>query len=83
VIGVWGMWVHPDHRGRGIGRKLLDAVVDYAKDRAADRVRLRVTETNLSAKGLYERAGFQPTGARRPLRSDPSLDEVEMELVLA
>lgn len=52
-------------RGRGIGRILLQAGVDWAKDRGADVVHLEVDERNASALGLYSSFGFEEWG-RRP-----------------
>jgi ribosomal protein S18 acetylase RimI-like enzyme len=69
-IYVISMWTSPTHRGRGIGRALLDATVAFAGD--AD-VHLSVTETNTAARRFYERYGFEPTGSTEPLRSNPTL----------
>lgn len=52
-------------RGRGIGRALLDAGIDWAKDRGAEVVHLEVDERNTSALGLYASRGFVEWG-RRP-----------------
>jgi ribosomal protein S18 acetylase RimI-like enzyme len=43
---------------------------------------LCVTESNASARELYERYGFTPTGERQPLPSDPSLPEMRMRRLL-
>ena len=51
-IGVAG-----SHRGRGIGGRLLDAVIDRARRDRIDRVCLSV-ETDNPAARLYERHGF-------------------------
>lgn len=42
-----------------------------------------MTESNEAAVRFYETHGFVPTGRREPLRSDPSLSEIEMERDLA
>jgi ribosomal protein S18 acetylase RimI-like enzyme len=81
-----GLWVDPRFRGAGVGRALVDAVVDQARAAGRRRVVLRVVAGNDPATGLYERAGFVPTG-RTVLRSDDEqadgqVVEVEMELVL-
>lgn len=79
VIRVWGMWVRPDRRRLGLGRALLQALVGWARMEKADRIRLGVSESNRPAHELYRTEGFIPTGERRPLRSDPSIIEIEME----
>jgi len=68
VAHVYAMWVAPDARGGGVGRALLDAVIDWARDRGCDRLVLSVTETNVTARRFYEACGFVETGDREPLR---------------
>ena len=77
---IWGMWVAPEVRRQGIGGRLLDAALSWAADEGANRVRLSVAEGNTEATELYRRAGFAPTGRSKPLRSDPSLREIELEV---
>jgi ribosomal protein S18 acetylase RimI-like enzyme len=73
------MWVDPVQRRRGAGGALLDAIMQWAGQEGASRVRLWATETNQPAIGLYERTGFRPTGKRERLPSHPHLWESEME----
>jgi GNAT superfamily N-acetyltransferase len=77
VVWLWGMWVAPDARGRGLGRELVESVIGWAGER---RVGLEVTddERGRPAEGLYRSLGFEPTGERRPLDSDPSLETIVM-----
>ncbi len=79
AVHLIAMWVAPGSRGRGLGRALTDAVVDWARERGARLVKLWVTTTNTSAIGLYERCGFRRTDQVEPLPSDPSLTVVRME----
>jgi GNAT superfamily N-acetyltransferase len=76
------MWVAPPARGQGVGRQLVAAVVEWARDRDAATVQLWVTETNAVAQRLYELCGFVLSGGRQTLPSDPLLSEVAMQLVL-
>jgi GNAT superfamily N-acetyltransferase len=78
-VQLVAMWVDPSHRRRGVGSALVEWVVGWARQRGASRVRLWVTETNEEAIALYERAGFLPTGRRKPLSSHPDVWELEME----
>jgi GNAT superfamily N-acetyltransferase len=68
VAHVYAMWVVPDARGAGVGRALLDAVADWARDRGCDRLVLSVTESNETARRFYEASGFVDTGERDVLR---------------
>lgn len=54
------MAVLPERRGFGIGRALLDAAVDAARDRGEQEVFLNA---QAHALGFYEAAGFRPVGA--------------------
>jgi ribosomal protein S18 acetylase RimI-like enzyme len=66
------MWTEPASRGRGLGRMLVEAGVNWARETGAARVRLGVVEDNWAAIRLYQEAGFAPSQEREPLRSDPS-----------
>lgn len=50
--------VDPERRGRGTGRRMVDAVLDEAS-RFYDQVTLLVAGSNTAAVGLYEAAGFR------------------------
>ena len=78
VALVVSVWVAPEARRRRLARRLLDAVVEWARERKIGRLRLWVVESNLRARGLYEGAGFTPSGATQPLPSNPALQEIEM-----
>lgn len=50
--------VHPDHRRRGIARKLTLAALEESRARRADQVWLHVREDNSGARKLYRDMGF-------------------------
>jgi ribosomal protein S18 acetylase RimI-like enzyme len=62
---VYGLYVHPDTAGRGIGRQLLDHATGWLAGQGCRHVSLYVFERNARARRLYERAGFRPGGGRR------------------
>jgi GNAT superfamily N-acetyltransferase len=76
--GFVAMWVDPSARGRGVGRGLLDALADWARSHGVTKAVIWHTDGNAAAEGLYRDWGFEPTGTRRPRKSDPSSDWVEM-----
>lgn len=72
------MWVAPEHRANGIATAMIDRAVEWSVAHRALAVELWVTETNEPARELYLRRGFEGTGERQPLPSDPSVDEIQM-----
>jgi len=62
IVHLFAMWVRPDRRRGGVGRKLVAAVLRWASDLASvDQVVLRVTISNESAVRFYASCGFIPT----------------------
>ncbi len=60
---VWGMYVDAGHRGRGVGRALLEALL--ARVRALPdlrQIQLSVTARQTAARKLYESLGFVSYG---------------------
>jgi RimJ/RimL family protein N-acetyltransferase len=56
---VTGMMVHSDEQGRGVGRALIDALIERAgADAGLHQLTLNVTAGNAVAERLYERSGF-------------------------
>ncbi len=53
--------VDPSHRGRGIGRMLLEATIEELRAHAVPRVVLSTAEQNDAAQRLFERSGFRRT----------------------
>jgi ribosomal protein S18 acetylase RimI-like enzyme len=75
---LWGMYVSPRARGRGVGQRLVGAVLDEVRRRGAPEVFLEVTSGNEPALALYARCGFERTGVTRPHPRRPELHEIEM-----
>jgi hypothetical protein len=60
---VWGMYVRPSARRRGIGRALLAAVISHARSWSGVRqLHLSVTDVAADARRLYLGAGFTEWG---------------------
>jgi ribosomal protein S18 acetylase RimI-like enzyme len=53
------MYVKPEHRGKGVNQKILDALLNWAKQRGLTEIRLEVFSENQSAIKAYEKAGFK------------------------
>jgi ribosomal-protein-alanine N-acetyltransferase len=90
VVGYGGIWlmadeahvttfaVDPDWRRRGIGERLLLALLDLAIARNAREATLEVRLSNLPARRLYEKYGFRPVGLRPRYYSDDNEDALIM-----
>jgi ribosomal protein S18 acetylase RimI-like enzyme len=72
TVSLWWLWVAPAARGRGLARRFLEVREDWARRCGAARLELAVAETNTATRALYRRLGFEPTGERRSMVSDPS-----------
>jgi GNAT superfamily N-acetyltransferase len=52
------LYVAPSKRGHGLGRALLEAAMDVARDEGATRMELGTSEDDTAARALYESASF-------------------------
>jgi ribosomal protein S18 acetylase RimI-like enzyme len=52
------LYVAPDRRGQGLGRALLEAAMEHARERGAAHIDLGTSEADVAARALYESAGF-------------------------
>lgn len=58
---VWALFVHPDAEGRGVGRPLHDAMMDWLFAEGVERVWLS-TDPGTRAEAFYRTAGWQAAG---------------------
>jgi ribosomal protein S18 acetylase RimI-like enzyme len=84
-IAEFGMFVETNDRGRGLGRRLLDAGEKLARERGFPSLELEVYAHNDAAVALYRSVGFEEFGDRYPeLRTSGELYEVvRMRKVIA
>ena len=52
------LYVVPERRGRGLGRALMNAVLETARGEGADYIDLNTSEDDVAARALYESLGF-------------------------
>jgi len=51
--------VHPDGRGHNLGRRLIDALVEFARSAGYERIRLWTNHPLAAARHLYLERGFE------------------------
>jgi ribosomal protein S18 acetylase RimI-like enzyme len=83
TLTLVAMYVTERARGRGVGDRLVRAVLDEALARGRRHVVLEVTSGNDPAISLYRRMGFAPTGERSPHPRRADLSELRMRCDLA
>ena len=92
VIGFFAGWIvedemhvnnvasHPEYRGIGVGRSLMEAAIDESRYRGAATVILEVRSSNETAQLLYKDVGFRYVGRRRDYYRLPTEDALVMKL---
>ena len=61
---LWGMYVQPQHRAVGIGRILVEAIIEHARQNV-ELLQLFVVSDNAPARRLYSSLGFVEYGIER------------------
>lgn len=76
VVGYGGIWIIIDeghitniavesrYRGLGVGKKLVEGLIDICKDSNIKAMTLEVRSSNTSAQNLYRKYGFKDSGVR-------------------
>ncbi len=61
--GEFGVNVHPEFQGKGIGKKLIETLISWARENSRiEKVYLNVFATNRAAIHLYKSLGFAEEG---------------------
>ena len=76
------MWTAQTHRQRGVGRLLVNEILNWARLRKVRTLLLMVTSNNDPAIRFYEKLGFTRTGRTEPYPNDPAVLEYEMSLLI-
>lgn len=90
VMAYAGMWfvldeahvcnvaVHPDHRRKGYGKKIFEALCNMAYANSMALMTLEVRRSNLAAQALYHACGFLDVGYRKRYYEDNKEDALIM-----
>jgi ribosomal-protein-alanine N-acetyltransferase len=75
-LQIQNVAVHPEHRGRGLGRYLVEDALEFGR-RAGCRIAfLEVRESNQIARHLYTSMRFQEVGWRKKYYTHPREDAI-------
>lgn len=78
---VWGVYVAPEARGQGLGRKLITLLLDEALKAGIELVTLSTDVKNSITVELYQSLGFAPSGIEMHILKLPDgsyVDDVQM-----
>ena len=64
VVEIDNLVVRADWRGRGVGRRLMNAAVDWSRDLGASHVEVAVHAVNRAARRFYVDSGFSASVER-------------------
>lgn len=90
IVGYGGMWhviteghitnvaIKKEYRGKGLGNKIIDGLIDIAKQREMIGITLEVRASNQVAQSLYKKKGFMITGVRKEYYDDNKEDAILM-----
>ncbi len=86
IAYIGGLAIHPDFGGKGFGSKMMQEIIDLAREIGIQRLELSVSSENIKAQNLYEKLGFEKEGIMRKYTHLASegrfLDEVMMAWVV-
>ncbi len=80
---IWDVVIHPDYRGAGLGRKLVETVLSHPRMNRVERVFLTTTHQ----QSFYERIGFEVNSSttmvlyNQPIAKIPSKEAQYQELI--
>jgi GNAT superfamily N-acetyltransferase len=77
-VELVSMWTAPAARGHGVGRSLVEAVLEWVTKHDPPAVELWVTRGNEPAVRLYQACGFDLTDETTPSPADPCREELRM-----
>lgn len=73
-VHINNLAVRPELRGRGLGLRMLEAIVAEAQRLGSGSIALEVRRSNIAALRLYKRAGFRESGVRKSYYTQPVED---------
>jgi len=81
---LWGTWIEPEYRGKGLSEMLYRERLEWARgEEALTRIIVSHRESNAASKKANQKFGFSPTGATQRVWPDGVTEaEHHYELVI-
>jgi ribosomal-protein-alanine N-acetyltransferase len=73
--------INPEFRRQGIGKLLIDEVIQRSRDKGIPSVTLEVRESNTAAREFYDRLGFAEAGRRKGYYRKPVEDAIILRMM--
>lgn len=83
LFHVFAMWVAPEHRRSGLGRRMLTAIEEWIAEAGGTTVQLDVADAAKAAVTLYETSGYMPDGHQSPSPHTPGITHLSLRKRLA
>jgi L-phenylalanine/L-methionine N-acetyltransferase len=86
IVYLGSFAIHPNFGGKGLGLKMLQAIILFANEKNYKRIELSAAVHNEKAIALYKKAGFEAEGVLKKytyLKSENRfIDELMMSYIL-
>jgi ribosomal protein S18 acetylase RimI-like enzyme len=83
-VGTIGTFIRPEYRSKGVGKKLMDFTLNFARENNYEKFVVYVRSNNITAQKFYRKLGFVTCGIltnQVKINGDYD-DEIFMELYL-
>ncbi|MBS7360683.1 MAG: ribosomal protein S18-alanine N-acetyltransferase, partial [Oscillospiraceae bacterium] len=81
-VYITNIAIFPEFKRQGIGKKLIETLLNSVKEENAEFVTLEVRKSNESAIGLYKKMGFKVVGERKDFYKKPKENALLMTYYL-
>lgn len=82
-IHILNFAVHPQKRNLGLGKLLLENIIEAGTAGGIEKIWLEVRQSNIPALSIYKKYGFNEAGRRKSYYSDSKEDAIIMTLDIA
>ena len=81
-LWVWEFHIHPDYRREGLGRKMMNSLVDRARQSDCRVIVCETQNTNVPAIRFYRKVGFEIAGVDVSFYTNQDLTDFEVAIFM-